>query len=176
MVSMKFQKCVAISVWLLIAACGDRSMPTSPDARLDLSGAPMTQDRNKPNVPSGSGTTDTGWGNPAWSSSSSSSGGTVKEVLSGPAIDGVTPRGLAIADQSQFSSGGSTILTVEVKDINLPDGTVLGVTLDFTPIGSITLSDRRGAMSANLGHFAVSRDQVRVKNGDTVILMGGFFQ
>jgi hypothetical protein len=116
-------------------------------------------------------------GTAPWSSSSSgSSGGTVKETLSGPAINGVVPRGIALADQSQFSSGGSTILTVEVRDVNLRDGTVLGVTLDFTPIGSIRLADRRGSMSANLGHFAVSRDQVRVKNGDTQILIGGFFQ
>jgi hypothetical protein len=114
-------------------------------------------------------------GNQTWSSSSSS-GGTVKETLSGPAIDGVVPRGVATADQSQFRSGGSTILTVQVRDVNLPDGTVLGVTLDFTPVGSITLADRQGSMTANLGHFGVSRDQVRVKNGDTQILIGGFFQ
>lgn len=114
-------------------------------------------------------------GNQTWSSSSSS-GGTVKETLSGPAIDGVVPEGLAIADQSNFSRGGSTILTVQVKKVNLRDGTVLGVTLDFTPVGSITLSGGQGSMTADLGHFAVSRDQVRVKNGDTQILIGGFFR
>ena len=77
---------------------------------------------------------------------------------------------------SSFSTGGSTILTVQVKKVNLPDGTVLNVTLDFTPIGSLTLTGGQGSMQADLGHFGVSRDQVRVKNGDTVILQGGFFQ
>ena len=135
----------------------------------------LTQDTQKPNVPSGSGTTNAASRSQAWSSSESS-GRTLKETLSGPAIDGVTPRGLATADESNFSSGGSTILTVQVRDVNLPDGTVLGVTLDFTPVGSIRLAGRQGTMTANLGHFGVSRDQVRVKNGDAQILIGGFFQ
>jgi len=164
MVSMKSQKWIAIPVWLLIAACGDRSMPTSPDARFDSNATPIMQDANRSVASAGQ----------TWSSSSS--GGTLKERLSGPAINGVVPEGLAIADESQFSSGGSTILTVRVKNINLRDGTVLGVTLDFTPVGSIKLSGGQGSMSANLGHFGVSRDQVRVKNGDTQILIGGFFQ
>jgi hypothetical protein len=171
---MKSQKCIAISVWLFIAGCADRSMPTSPDARLNSNASPMMQDIDRQNVPSGSGGTDPASANPQWSSSSS--GGTVKETLSGPAINGVVPEGLAIADQSNFSSGGSTILTVQVKKVNLPDRTVLGVSLDFTPVGSITLSGGQGSMSANLGHFGVSRDQVRVKNGDTQILIGGFFR
>jgi hypothetical protein len=168
-VSIKFQNCVVMSVLLsvsfLVAACGDRSMPTSPDTRFDSSATSATQSASAATL------------DPAWTSSSSSSGGgTVKEILSGPAINGVTPEGLAIADQSRFSSGGSTILTVQVKKVSLRDGTVLGVTLDFTPVGSITLAGGEGSMTANLGHFAVSRDQVRVKNGDTQILIGGFFQ
>jgi hypothetical protein len=162
-VSIKSQKYVVMSVWLIIAGCNGRSMPTSPDARLNSSATPITQDANAASA------------NQTWSSSSSS-GGTVKETLSGPAIDGVVPEGIAIADQSNFLSGGSTILSVQVKKINLSDGTVLGVTLDFMPIGSITLAGGQGSMSANLGHFGVSRDQVRVKNGDVTILQGGFFQ
>jgi hypothetical protein len=163
-VSIRFYKCTAVAV-LLIGGCGDRSLPISPDARFDSRASSTAQ----------SGATDPTSVSPQWSSSSSF-GGTVKEILSGAAIDGVTPRGIAIADQSQFLGGGSTLLTLEVTDVNLPDGTVLGVTLDFTPIGTITLSDQRGSMSANLGHFAVSRDQVRVLSGATQILIGGFFQ
>ena len=106
----------------------------------------------------------------------SSTGGTVKETLSGPAINGVVPEGQALADESRFSTGGPTILTVQIKKVNLPDGTVLGVTLDFTPVGSITLSGQQGTMQTSLGHFAVSFDQVRVNNGATTILRGGFFQ
>jgi hypothetical protein len=171
MVSIRFYKGVAVSFCLAVAACGDRSMPTSPDMRRDSNAASMTQAANGASAPSGSASI-----NPAWSSSPSSSGGTVKETLSGPAINGVVPEGLATADQSQFSSGGSTTLTVQVKRVNLRDGTVLAVSLDFTPVGSITLAGGQGSMTANLGHFAVSRDQVRVKNGDTQILIGGFFR
>jgi len=105
-----------------------------------------------------------------------SGGGTVKETLSGPAINGVTPEGEALADQSRFASGGSTILTVRVKNINLPDGTVLPVSLDFTPIGSMTLSRGEGIMRADLGHFAVSNDEVRVHHEGSVILIGPFFR
>jgi hypothetical protein len=108
-----------------------------------------------------------------------SAGGTLKETLSGPAINGVVPEGQALADESQFLSGGDTILTVQVKKVNLPDGTALNVTLDFSPIGSITLSRGEGTMTRNLGHFGVSRDAVRVFNGATAgtpILSGGFFQ
>ncbi|PYR88215.1 MAG: hypothetical protein DMF84_28905 [Acidobacteria bacterium] len=177
---MKVQKLVATvvcaSAWLLVAACGDRSMPTSPDSRFDSNGITVMHDGGTTSGASSSGSTSATTMNPAWTSSSSSSGGTVKETLTGPAINGVTPRGLATADESNFSSGGSTILTVQVRDVNLRDGTVLGVTLDFTPVGSITLAGRQGTMTANLGHFGVSRDQVRVKNGDAQILIGGFFQ
>ena len=113
---------------------------------------------------------------PTSSSLAASTGGTVKETLTGPAIGGVAPEGQALADQSQFLSGGSTILTVQVRKVNLPDGTVLSVSLDFTPVGSITVSRGEGTMQANLGHFAVSRDQVRVRNNTVTILSGGFFQ
>jgi hypothetical protein len=109
-----------------------------------------------------------------------SSGGTKKEILTGPAINGVVPEGQALADMSQFSNGGDTILTVQVKKVNLPDGTRLSVTLDFGPVGTITLSRNEGTLVANLGHFGVSFDQVRVYNGTdttgTPILSGGFFQ
>jgi hypothetical protein len=147
------------------AGCADRPMPTSPDARFDVGAAPAV-----------AGADGSGQSNGASTWSSSGVGGTVKEVLTGSAINGVVPEGLATADQSAFSSGGSTILTVQVKKVNLRDGTVLGVSLDFTPIGSITLSGGQGSMTANLGHFAVSRDQVRVSDGNTVILIGGFFR
>jgi len=94
-----------------------------------------------------------------------SAGGTVKESLSGAGLNGVVPQGQASVDQSRFASGGDSVLTVQLKSVNLPDGTVLGVTLDFTPMGSITLSHGGGSLTTSLGHFAVSRDQVRVNNG-----------
>ena len=113
---------------------------------------------------------------PTSSALASSTGGTVKETLTGAAIGGVVPEGQALADQSQYLTGGSTILAVQVKNVNLPDGTVLTVSLDFSPVGSITLAKREGTLRTSLGHFAVSRDQVRVLNNGVAILSGGFFQ
>jgi hypothetical protein len=177
MVSRRIQQFVGLSAWLFLAACGDRATPTSPDANFSSNGNAVTQGSSGPATPAAA-PIDTSSTGSSWQTSSSSSGGggTVKETLVGPAINGVTPSGLATADQSKFSSGGSTILTVQVKNVNLPSGTVLGVTLDFTPVGSITLSGGQGSTTANLGHFAVSRDQVRVNRGNTTILQGGFFQ
>jgi hypothetical protein len=103
-------------------------------------------------------------------------GTVVGEQLTGPTLNGVVPNGRATADESQFLCGGSTTLTVEVKDVNLPDGTVLEVTLDFLPVGTITLSRMAGAMAANLGHFAVSNDEVHVIHGGRLILIGAFFR
>jgi hypothetical protein len=105
-----------------------------------------------------------------------SAGGTLKETLTGPAIGGVVPEGQALADESRFQSGGDTILTVQIKKVNLPDGALLDVSLDFTPIGRITLARGEGTLTANLGHFGVSFDQIRVKLGSVTILSGGFFQ
>jgi hypothetical protein len=113
---------------------------------------------------------------PTSPSLAASTGGTVKEALTGPAIGGVVPEGQALADESHYLTGGSTILTVQIKKVNLPDGTVLAVSLDFKPIGSITLSRGEGTMRTDLGHFAVSRDKIVVDRGTTTILSGGFFQ
>lgn len=104
-------------------------------------------------------------------------GGTsLTETLSGSAINGVVPEGQSQADESQFANGGSTTLTVQVKNVNLPDGTVLGVTLDFTPVASLTITRGEGSVRTSLGHFGVSRDQVRVNSGATTILAGAFFR
>lgn len=113
---------------------------------------------------------------PSPATAASSSGGTLKETLTGPAINGVVPEGQAIADESRFSGGGSTFLTVQIRKVNLPDGTALGVSIDFKPLGSIVLAQGAGSLTVSLGHFAVSRDAVAVKNGGVTILSGGFFQ
>lgn len=109
-------------------------------------------------------------------SGGSCGGATRKEQLTGPALNGVVPQGDATADMSQFNCGGSTTLTVQVKNVNLPDGTTLAVTLDFSSVGTIRLSGRQGSLVANVGHFAVSNDEVRVNNGSTNILIGPFFK
>jgi Abnormal spindle-like microcephaly-assoc'd, ASPM-SPD-2-Hydin/Putative Ig domain len=111
-------------------------------------------------------------------------GGNLRESLSGPAFGGQTPSGEATADESQFSGcGGFSLLSAQVKNVNLPDGTVLWVTLDFKPVGTITLRGGAGTMAQyNMGRFGVSRDAVRVYSAlpdistFQQILIGGAFQ
>jgi putative Ig domain-containing protein/ASPM-SPD-2-Hydin domain-containing protein len=111
-------------------------------------------------------------------------GGTVKEPLTGSAFNGQTPSGQATADESQFSGcGGFSLLSAQVKNVGLPDGTVLWVTLDFKPVGTITLRGGSGTMAQyNMGRFGVSRDAVRVYSslpdvaGSQQILIGGAFR
>jgi hypothetical protein len=111
-------------------------------------------------------------------------GGVLREALTGPALNGRTPSGQATADETRFSGcGGFSLLSVSVKDVNLPDGTRLWVTLDFGPVGTITLRGGSGTMPTyNLGQFGVSRDQIRVSSalpdvsGAQQILIGGAFR
>lgn len=111
-------------------------------------------------------------------------GGVLKEALSGPSFNGKTPSGQATADETKFSGcGGFSLLSVQVKDVNLPDGSVLWVTLDFNPVGTITLKGGSGTMPTyNMGRFGVSNDDVRVYSAlpdistSQQILIGAFFQ
>jgi hypothetical protein len=111
-------------------------------------------------------------------------GGTLREALSGSAIGGRTPSGQATADETKFSGcGGFSLLSTQVTNVNLPDGTVLWVMLDFQPVGTITLRAGSGTMAQlNLGRFGVSRDQIRVYSAlpdistSQQILIGGFFR
>ena len=52
----------------------------------------------------------------------------------------------------------------------------LGVTLDWSPIGNITLQGGQGSVTYNMGKFAVSNDEVRVNKGSTMIMIGTWFQ
>jgi ASPM-SPD-2-Hydin domain-containing protein len=110
-------------------------------------------------------------------------GGTLKETLTGSSFGGTTPSGQAQADETRFSGcGGFSLLSAQVKNVALPDGTVLWVTLDFMPVGTITLRGGSGTMATyNLGDFGVSNDDVRVYSAlpdvssSRQILIGGFF-
>jgi len=111
-------------------------------------------------------------------------GGTKKNTLSGPTFNGKTPSGEATADMTRFSGcGGFSLLSAQVKNVNLPDGSVLWVTLDFKPVGTITLRSGSGTMPTyNMGHFGVSNDDVRVYSAlpdissSQQILIGGAFR
>lgn len=101
---------------------------------------------------------------PAPSPSGCQTGGTKTEALSGSAFNGATPNGQASADMSKFSGcGGFSTLSVKVSNVNLPDGAVLWVTLDFKAVGTVTVRGGSGTMPTyNMGDFGVSRDQVSV--------------
>ena len=121
---------------------------------------------------------------PPPSPSGCQTGGVLKEALTGPALNGRTPSGLATADETRFSGcGGFSLLSVQVKNVGLPDGRRLWVTLDFKPVGTITLRSGTGTMPTyNMGRFGVSNDDVRVYSslpdvkGSTEILIGGAFR
>ncbi len=111
-------------------------------------------------------------------------GGVLKESLSGTVFNGKTPSGQAQADETKFSGcGGFSLLSVTVKNVGVADGTQLWVTLDFGPVGTITVRGGSGQMATyNMGQFGVSRDQIRVYSslpdvtGFQQILIGGAFR
>ena len=157
-----------------------------------LLGAPTTTGTQTFNVTvtDSTGSTATGTfsltvtGPPAPSPRGCQTGGKLTEPLSGPAINGQTPTGTAAADETQFSGcGGFSILSAAVKKVNLPNGTQLWVTIDFKPVGTITLNRGSGSMTPyNLGRFGVSMDAVRIYNSlpdaspFRQILIGGSFR
>lgn len=72
--------------------------------------------------------------------------------LTGPAIAGVTPHGVA----KYRERGAKRKFATEVQDVNLPDGTVLHVRVNSTEVGTLTLSLQRGQL------------ELRTRDGDTV--------
>ncbi len=87
------------------------------------------------------------------------------EVVSSTALTGQPP-GTATADETKFSGcGGFTVLPASVKNVNLPNGTQIWVTIDFKAVGLITLSRGSGSMTPyNLGRFGVLMDAVRISS------------
>ena len=107
----------------------------------------------------------------------------VTEPLFGASIGGKTPTGQAIGDQSQLTAcGGFTILNVSVKNVNLPNGTVLWVTLG-QPVGLITINGGAGSMRPyNTGNRVLRKDAIGIYAqpppipfGQPAILSGGIF-
>jgi Putative Ig domain/Abnormal spindle-like microcephaly-assoc'd, ASPM-SPD-2-Hydin len=86
--------------------------------------------------------------------------GSTSAVLTGPAIAGKTPGGQGVGDQSQLTAcGGITVITASVRNVNLPDGTVLWVTLGGEPIGRITLLGGAASMAPWTLPFGTLRKQ-----------------
>ena len=101
--------------------------------------------------------------------------------LSGAAIQGKTPSGHA---DFRSEAGGRSRFNVEVEDVNLPQGTVLTVTIQSgsttTQVGSIKLSQFGGgelelnSQDGDMVPAAKAMDIVIVSNGATPILAGVF--
>ena len=97
--------------------------------------------------------------------------------LTGPAIDGVVPRGTAEVHQTQFPG----TLDVRVSRVNLPDGTVLTVIMTDClqqEVGTITIEKGRARASillpsepsvCQVGH----NSSIFLKLGETTVLGGG---
>ena len=96
--------------------------------------------------------------------------------LSGPTIDGVAPTGDAKVDQSKLPAQ-PLALDVRVKNVNLPEGTVLSVVLTdcgASPVGTITLSRQEGQLRTTVPGCQVGRQSaIYVNSGSTRILSGG---
>jgi hypothetical protein len=168
MTVLKIARSVAFGALLLTVGCGGHSNPAAPT---DVSSASRAASAASPDIASDISAAHTA------SHGGGGGGGSATETLTGPAINGVVPSGTAVADMSQFSSGGSTTLTVTIRNVNLADGVPVQVTFDFKPLGTITLSNGGGRLVSNLGHFGVSFDQVRINKSDgTTILSGGSFR
>jgi len=65
--------------------------------------------------------------------------------LTGPAINGITPKGVA-----RFRSRGTRMdFKVQVEKVNLPDGTELSVKVNDSVVGTLVLNLRRGRLELN---------------------------
>jgi hypothetical protein len=98
-------------------------------------------------------------------------------TLTGPAINGVVPGGDAKVDQSKLPTQPGTV-DVQVNNVNLPDGTVLGVVLTdcgASPVGTITLRGGDGQLRTKLpaGCQIGRQSSIFINNGSTTILSGG---
>ena len=110
---------------------------------------------------------------PTFADGGGGSGPVFTVKFTGAAINGVVPECEVKVDESQALVGGSTLMTVTVKNVNLPDGSALTTVLDFAPVGSVVLKGGAGSSIINLGRFAPGgRDTLKLYNGNTFI-MGG---
>jgi hypothetical protein len=88
-------------------------------------------------------------------------------VLSGPAIGGAVPSGKAVLDQPSLPGR----FRCEVKEVNLPNGSVLSVSVNGYIAGTITLDQRQGRMEA-LIPFEVRTGPFEILFGGTAIMTG----
>jgi putative Ig domain-containing protein/HYDIN/CFA65/VesB family protein len=104
-------------------------------------------------------------------------------ALSGPAIAGKTPTGQAIGDQSKLTAcGGFVTINVSVKNVNVPNGTVLWVVMrGGPPIGTLTINNGAATMKPYVLNsdlrkkgVAIYSQQPQLTSGATPLLSGSF--
>lgn len=96
---------------------------------------------------------------PAQQSCQHAPGSTIA-TLTGPPIAGTTPSGQGIGDQSQLTAcGGFTVVRGSVRNVNLPNGTILWVTLGGAPIARMTLTNGAASMQPWTLPFSTLRKQ-----------------
>jgi hypothetical protein len=96
--------------------------------------------------------------------------------LTGPAIGGVAPEGDAKVDQSKYPSVPPR-LEVRVKNVNLPDGTILFVgvgceyhsCLDYRRAGTFALSGRQGSFTGSLQIEVGRQTSIMVSTADGTV-------
>jgi len=102
--------------------------------------------------------------------------------LVGPAIGGVEPQG--DADFRAIHRADDTVrlrLSVEVEEVNYPDGTMLTVKIEGKPVGEIILEDGAGELDLDSGAgdmvpYVNKGDTVKVFFGMKKILAGVFME
>lgn len=95
-------------------------------------------------------------------------------TLTGPSIGGVVPAGNATIDQGGVPAQPGTV-AIAVRDVNLPDGTILNVFLtDCGPfaVGSMTLIARQAQLTTafRLGCQIGRLSKVHVRDGALTVL------
>ncbi len=88
-------------------------------------------------------------------------------VLSGPPINGVVPSGKAVIDQPSLPG----VLTCEVRNVNLPDGTSLIVSVNRYPAGTLNLMGGQARLQTTIP-FQVRTGPFEILLGNTVIMTG----
>ncbi len=61
---------------------------------------------------------------------------------------------------------------MRVKNVNLPDGTALTVTLRGVPVGTIAVARREGQLRTTVASQVGRSDLIDVKVGDMIVLHG----
>jgi hypothetical protein len=102
----------------------------------------------------------------------------MSNTLDAPAaIGGVLPTGQGLIDQCR-SPGQSFDLSVDVRTVNLPNGTALTVTYggteghpeDATMLGTLTLNDGAGHFAGSKAGPAGANDNLYILHDSTIIL------